>query len=80
MSYLLLLAFQMAFFLACPVVTPESWRAANAGGTPSERFLAYVQSLARIIRERPVEAAGGPRRAASGGVARPRGTRPLPVG
>jgi membrane-associated phospholipid phosphatase len=42
-SYLLLLALQMAFFLALPVVTPESWRAGNRGRTWSERFLALVQ-------------------------------------
>ena len=42
-SYLLLLALQMAFFLAFPVVTPESWRAGNRGRTWSERFLALVQ-------------------------------------
>jgi membrane-associated phospholipid phosphatase len=44
-SYLLLLGFQMAFFLAFPVVTPESWRAHNERHTLSERFLAFVQSL-----------------------------------
>jgi membrane-associated phospholipid phosphatase len=43
LSYLLLLAVQMAFFLAFPVQTPESWRAQNACRTPSERFLAFVQ-------------------------------------
>lgn len=44
-SYLLLLGFQMAFFLGFPVVTPESWRQHNRGRTLSERFLAFVQSL-----------------------------------
>ena len=43
-SYLLLLGFQMTFFLAFPVVTPESWRPTRARGY-SERFLAFVQSL-----------------------------------
>ena len=42
-SYLLLLGFQMVFFLAFPVVTPESWRACNGQRTYSERFLALVQ-------------------------------------
>ncbi len=45
LSYLMLLAFQMVFFLAFPVVTPESWRARDAPRSLSERFLAYVQSL-----------------------------------
>lgn len=44
-SYLLLLAFQMAFFLGFPVTTPESWRACNQRRNYSERFLAFVQSL-----------------------------------
>ena len=44
-SYLLLLGFQMAFFLAFPVVTPEDWRMHNRRQSPSERFLAFVQSL-----------------------------------
>ena len=43
--YLLLLGFQMAFFLGFPVVTPQSWREHNRGRTLSERFLAFVQSL-----------------------------------
>ena len=42
-SYLLLLAFQMAFFLVLPVVTPESWRSENRRRSWSERFLALVQ-------------------------------------
>ncbi len=42
-SYLLLLGAQMAFFLAFPVATPESWRAGNRERTWSERFLAFVQ-------------------------------------
>ena len=44
-SYLLLLAFQMAFFLGFPVMTTESWRACNQQRTYSERFLAFLQSL-----------------------------------
>jgi len=44
-SYLLLLALQMAFFLVFPVVTPESWRAENRRRTWSERFLAFVQGF-----------------------------------
>jgi len=42
-SYLVLLAFQMVFFLAFPVVTPETWRARNTRRSGSERFLALVQ-------------------------------------
>jgi membrane-associated phospholipid phosphatase len=45
MSYLLLLALQMAFFLAFPVVTPEEWRPVQAPQTPSERFLSFVQQV-----------------------------------
>lgn len=45
MSYLMLLAFQMAFFLVFPVVTPKSWRRRNRRRTWSERFLAFVQSF-----------------------------------
>lgn len=45
MSYVLLLALQMAFFLAFPVVTPEEWRPATEARGPSERFLAFVQRL-----------------------------------
>ncbi len=44
-SYLLLLVFQMAFFLIFPVVTPEHWRAVNRQRSYSERFLAFVQRL-----------------------------------
>lgn len=44
-SYLLLLGFQVAFFLTFPVVTPEDWRARNQHRTLSERFLAFVQSV-----------------------------------
>ncbi len=44
-SYLLLLLFQMAFFLFFPVTTPQSWRKNNGKKTYSERFLAFVQSF-----------------------------------
>jgi membrane-associated phospholipid phosphatase len=42
-SYMLLLAFQAAFFLAFPVRTPERWRVPAPPRTLSERFLAFVQ-------------------------------------
>jgi membrane-associated phospholipid phosphatase len=45
MSFLGLLAMQMAFFVLFPVATPESWRAINSRQTWSERFLAFVQRL-----------------------------------
>ena len=44
-SFLGLLAMQMAFFIVFPVATPESWRAINGRQTWSERFLAFVQGL-----------------------------------
>jgi len=44
MSYLLLLAMHMAFFMAFPVRTPATWRDINTRSTRSERFLAFVQS------------------------------------
>lgn len=44
-SYLLLLALQMAFFTFVPVATPLEWRTCNLKSGRSERFLAYVQSL-----------------------------------
>jgi membrane-associated phospholipid phosphatase len=44
-SFLGLLAMQMAFFVLFPVATPESWRAMNRGRTWSERFLAVVQRI-----------------------------------
>jgi membrane-associated phospholipid phosphatase len=44
-SYMLLLAFQMAFFTLMPVATPLEWRTCNTGSGHSERFLAFVQSL-----------------------------------
>jgi membrane-associated phospholipid phosphatase len=43
MSYVMLLGFQMAFFVLFPVSTPEHWRAYNRERTLSERFLALVQ-------------------------------------
>ena len=43
LSFLGLLAMQMAFFILFPVATPESWRTLNGGRTWSERFLALVQ-------------------------------------
>ena len=45
LSYLVLLGIQMAFFLAFPVMTPESWRTINGKRTLSERFLAFVHSF-----------------------------------
>ena len=42
-SYLVLLAFQMAFFLVVPVATPVAWRTRNTERTRAERFLAFVQ-------------------------------------
>jgi hypothetical protein len=44
-SYLLLLASQMACFLAFPVVTPEHWRSRQTSDTYSERFLRFIQRL-----------------------------------
>ena len=43
MSYILLLVFQMAFFVAFPVVTPVEWREGVLRRGRSERFLAFVQ-------------------------------------
>ena len=45
LSFLGLLAMQMAFFVLFPVATPESWRMINGRHTWSERFLAFVQRL-----------------------------------
>ncbi len=45
-SFLVLLAMQMACFLAFPVETPEHWRPKVPRG-PSERFLALVHSFDR---------------------------------
>ena len=44
-SYLVLLGFQMAFFVLFPVATPAAWRARNRGRTGAERFLAFVQKF-----------------------------------
>lgn len=45
LSYLLLLGFQMLFFLVIPVSTPPHWRAHNTRRNLSERFLALVQKV-----------------------------------
>jgi membrane-associated phospholipid phosphatase len=45
LSFLGLLAMQVAFFMLFPVATPESWRAINRERTVSERFLAFVQRI-----------------------------------
>jgi membrane-associated phospholipid phosphatase len=42
-SYLLLLLFQMTFFVLFPVATPEHWRIADPRRGWSERLLALVQ-------------------------------------
>lgn len=42
-SYLLLLALQVIFFMLFPVCTPHHWRMASARNTLSDRFLAFVQ-------------------------------------
>ncbi|MDB6125854.1 MAG: hypothetical protein JWQ71_4847 [Pedosphaera sp.] len=44
-SYMLLLGFQMAFFMLIPVATPMEWRTCNVGRGRSERFLAFVQKF-----------------------------------
>ena len=44
-SFMLLLGFQMVFFLLLPVATPVEWRTGVTGKGCSERFLAYVQSF-----------------------------------
>ena len=44
-SYMLLLASQMIFFIFLPVTTPAEWRTAVTGRGRSERFLAFVQSF-----------------------------------
>jgi membrane-associated phospholipid phosphatase len=45
LSFILLLLFQMVFFLLFPVATPAEWRARNQRRGPSERLLALVQSF-----------------------------------
>ena len=44
-SFLLLLLFQMIFFIFLPVATPAEWRAQNLRRGRSERFLALVQKF-----------------------------------
>ena len=44
-SYMLLLGFQMVFFVFLPVATPAEWRTCVAGRGRSEKFLAFVQSF-----------------------------------
>jgi membrane-associated phospholipid phosphatase len=43
-SYMLLLGFQMLFFVFLPVATPAEWRTCTTGRGRSERFLAFVQN------------------------------------
>ena len=45
MSFFILLAGQMAFFLLLPVETPARWRTLITGKRASERFLLYVQKF-----------------------------------
>jgi len=42
-TYLTLLMFQMAFFVALPVMTPERWRPRDIGRSWSARLLTFVQ-------------------------------------
>jgi len=44
-SFMILLGFQMVFFLLLPVTTPAEWRTCVTGKGHSERFLAFVQSF-----------------------------------
>ena len=44
-SFMLLLGFQMVFFVLLPVATPAEWRTCVTGKGRSERFLAFVQSF-----------------------------------
>lgn len=44
-SYVMLLAFQLVFFMLFPVATPERWRRCNMRRSWSERFLAFVQDF-----------------------------------
>lgn len=53
MSYILLLAAQMAFFVFFPVATPDEWRSVNQRRGKSERFLAFVQSLDSPVNSFP---------------------------
>jgi len=43
MSFFVLLAGQMAFFLFFPVETPAHWRGLNPKRSPSEKFLEFVR-------------------------------------
>jgi membrane-associated phospholipid phosphatase len=45
LSFMGLLAMQMACFIVFPVATPVSWRVINGRRTWSERFLAFVQRI-----------------------------------
>jgi len=45
MSYVVLLLFQMTFFVLFPVATPAEWRRCPAARSQSERFLAFVQKF-----------------------------------
>jgi hypothetical protein len=45
MSFFLLLAGQMAFFVFFPVETPAHWRTINRGRSLSERFLLFVRKF-----------------------------------
>jgi len=45
LSFMLLLGFQMLFFVLFPVATPEAWRAGLDGNAASIRFLKFVQSF-----------------------------------
>jgi len=45
LSFMLLLGFQMVFFVLLPVATPAEWRTGVTGHGRSERFLAFVQSF-----------------------------------
>ena len=45
MSFLMLLALHMVFFVLFPVHTPEHWRGYNQRSSPSERLLAVVQQF-----------------------------------
>jgi membrane-associated phospholipid phosphatase len=45
MSYVLLMAAQMVFFVLMPVTTPARWRDYNLRRGLSERFLAFVQRI-----------------------------------
>lgn len=44
LSYVLLLALQMFFFIFFPVATPMEWRTVNLRRGRSEKFLAFIQT------------------------------------